>query len=98
MRPTALSASAIVEWLNQHPEWKSSGSTLSRTFVFDGYADALGFVVTLGAHAQKEDHHPDLNLTWGKVTVSLSTHDAGGITQLDLDFAAKAETYFGSNR
>jgi len=98
MRPARLSPSAVTEWLRDHSNWESSGDAIARTFSFKGYPEALGFVVTLGAHAQKVDHHPELTLSWGKVSITLSTHDAGGVTQLDLDFAATADAFFGSAR
>jgi 4a-hydroxytetrahydrobiopterin dehydratase len=60
---------------------------LARTFKFPDFASALAFVVRLGCVAEKRDHHPDVELGWGKARVSWSTHDAGGITQLDLDMA-----------
>jgi len=47
----------------------------------------MGFVVALGVIAEKRDHHPDMLVTWGRVRVQWSTHDAGGVTELDLELA-----------
>ena len=60
---------------------------LARTFTFPDFASALAFVVKVGCAAEKRDHHPDVELGWGKARIAWSTHDAGGITQLDLDMA-----------
>ena len=54
---------------------------------FPDFSAALGFVVRVGLIAEKRDHHPDISFGWGKAHVLWSTHDAGGITQLDLDLA-----------
>lgn len=55
------------------------------------FAAALAFAVRLGMVAEKRDHHPDILIGWGKARVLWSTHDAGGITQLDLDLAERTE-------
>lgn len=96
MRPTALSPAEIDAWRQVHSGWNYADGTVTRTFPFASYGKALGFVVTLGALAERRDHHPDLLLAWGKVTVSLTTHDAKAVTELDLDYAAAVDETFGA--
>jgi 4a-hydroxytetrahydrobiopterin dehydratase len=91
-RPPKLNAATIDAWLVAHPGWAREGElALARTFKFTDFAAALGFVVKVGCAAEKRDHHPDLELGWGRAKVVWSTHDAGGITQLDLDLAEATE-------
>lgn len=67
--------------------WAHDGDRIARTFSFDGYPGAVAFTVRVAMEAEAANHHPDLTLTWGKVHVALSSHDAGGITQRDVDLA-----------
>jgi 4a-hydroxytetrahydrobiopterin dehydratase len=60
---------------------------VARSFKFADFSAAVGFVVRLALAAEKKDHHPDVELGWGKARVLWSTHDAGGITELDLVLA-----------
>ena len=68
-----------------------SGTTLSRVYEFEDFRSALGFVVKVGELAEKADHHPDLELSWGKVVVNITTHAENGLTQLDFDLAAQID-------
>jgi 4a-hydroxytetrahydrobiopterin dehydratase len=64
---------------------------LARTFRFPDFQKALDFVNKIGAIAEKQGHHPDLNLSWGKVEVETWTHDAGGLTEQDFLLASKID-------
>lgn len=87
-RPNRLEPAAVDAWLAQHPGWAREGEgALVRTFEMPDFAASLAFAVRLGMLAEKRDHHPDILIAWGKARVLWSTHDAGGITQLDLDLA-----------
>lgn len=89
-RPAKLDPHAVDTWLKSHPGWeKVAAGAIAKRYSFPDFASALGFVVKVGCHAEKRDHHPDVELGWGKVRVTWSTHDAGGVTELDL---AAAET------
>lgn len=79
------------DFLAQSPGWSREGDALVKTFVFDRYADGLGFAVAVGVEAEKADHHPDLLVAWRKVRVQWTTHDAGGITDLDLRMAERCD-------
>jgi 4a-hydroxytetrahydrobiopterin dehydratase len=67
---------------------------LSRSFSFNDYASGIAFVVRLAFAAERRDHHPDLAVHWGKVRVDWSTHDAGGITEVDAEMAGVTETLY----
>jgi 4a-hydroxytetrahydrobiopterin dehydratase len=69
--------------------WEEVDGALERTFELDSFIDALDFVNRLGALAEAEDHHPDITISYRKVTVRWWTHTAGGITDRDRDLAAK---------
>jgi 4a-hydroxytetrahydrobiopterin dehydratase len=86
--PKKLEDAAIDAWIATHPGWdRVHEKALAREFKFKDFAGALAFVVKLGAAAEKKNHHPDLELGWGRAKATWSTHDAGGVTQLDLEMA-----------
>lgn len=102
-RPGKLEAAVVDAWVAKHPGWecspegwKLSGAVaISRRFTFPDFASALAFTVRVGCWAEKHDHHPDVALGWGKAHVLWSTHDAGGVTQLDLDAAEACDRAAG---
>lgn len=67
---------------------------IEREYAFDGYAPAVDFTNAVAELAEKQDHHPDILLSYGKVKVTLWTHKAGGLTLNDFVFAAKVEKMF----
>jgi 4a-hydroxytetrahydrobiopterin dehydratase len=69
--------------------WNEVDGALERTFELDSFMDALDFVNRLGALAEAENHHPDITISYRKVTVRWWTHTAGGVTDRDRDLAAK---------
>ena len=75
-------------------DWELNNNQLHRIYQFPSYPQAAAFVQTLAEHAESVNHHPDLLLTWRKVSVWLTTHDVGGITALDTDFAHFANQSF----
>ena len=95
-RPTKLDAAAVNTWLAAHPGWERAGeSTITKLYKLPDFASALAFVVRVGCLAERRDHHPDVELGWGRTRVSWTTHDAGGVTQLDLDAAEATDQRFG---
>jgi len=91
-RPSQLSPDSVDAWLATHPGWQRVGDgAIARAYKFPDFSAALGFVVRLGLVAEKKDHHPDVELGWGKARVLWSTHDAGGITELDLELAEASD-------
>src|SRR5688572_25493938 len=71
-----LSREAIEAFIAGHPGWARAGDMLVKTYSFKHYGQAMGFAVHVGFAAEKRDHHPNLHIFWGKVTVEWSTHDA----------------------
>ena len=86
-RPEKLDPAAVDTWLATHAGWTQEGDALARSYTLPDFATAVAFAVRIGMIAEKRDHHPDLHIGWGKAKAIWSTHDAGGITQLDLDLA-----------
>lgn len=69
------------------PGWSTDGRSLRRTYVFPGFPEAIAFVNQLVAPAEAQGHHPDIAISYNRVTLSLTTHDAGGLTVKDLALA-----------
>jgi 4a-hydroxytetrahydrobiopterin dehydratase len=82
-----LTASQIENALPSVPEWKKKGDEISRTFQFKDFVAAMKFVNSVAELAEKTQHHPDIDIRWNKVTLALSTHDAGGLTEKDFKLA-----------
>jgi 4a-hydroxytetrahydrobiopterin dehydratase len=68
--------------------WTRQGDVIVTTVLRQDFAGALAFVNAVGELAEARNHHPDIAISWNKVTLTLSTHSAGGLTQADLDLAA----------
>ncbi|MGK7949445.1 MAG: 4a-hydroxytetrahydrobiopterin dehydratase [Xenococcaceae cyanobacterium] len=82
-----LNQTQIAEKLETLPDWKTDGETIHRMFKFQDFVAAIDFVNKLVEPAEKAGHHPDIAISYNKVTIELTTHDAGGITQKDFDLA-----------
>ncbi len=88
-RLPVLSDIEIQRRLQGLPGWQRNGDALRRTFTFAGFPEAVEFVRTLVAPAEGMNHHPDVDVRYNRVIVTLSTHDSGGITENDLQLAAR---------
>jgi 4a-hydroxytetrahydrobiopterin dehydratase len=86
-----LSDLEIRRALGTLPGWARKGDALNKTYSFARFADGIRFVDAVAVIADKANHHPDIDVRYTKVTFSLSSHDAGGITQRDLDLANAIE-------
>ena len=71
--------------------WERRGDAIARQFVFAGFPDAIAFVARLAFDAEAADHHPDIQISYKRVTLSYSTHSDGGITEKDFAGARKAD-------
>jgi 4a-hydroxytetrahydrobiopterin dehydratase len=92
VRPTKLDDAVVESWRSKHADWERVGEgAIARSYKFKDFSGALGFVVRVGLAAERRDHHPDVELGWGRARVLWSTHDAGGITQLDLELAEASD-------
>ncbi len=86
----ALPEAKIAQMLRELPDWKRDGQEIFRQFTLPSFAEAIRFVNQVATHADKVDHHPDILVQYQKVTLRLSTHDAGGLTEKDFAFATAA--------
>ena len=86
-----LSDAEVKERLTHHPEWTEVGGEIQRTFEFGDFKASMRFVNEVADEAERIQHHPDVLIRYSKVTLTVSTHDAGGITAKDFDLAAFAD-------
>lgn len=87
--PEVLSAEAVDgAILERGLHWRRDGEQLVKVAKRDGFAGALAYVNDVGALAEEANHHPDIDIRWDTVTLRLSTHSAGGLTEKDLALAA----------
>ncbi len=82
-----VSDSEIDAFVEGHTGWGHEGDAVSRTYEFADFNESMGFVTRVALSAEKADHHPDIDIRWNKVTLTLSTHSEGGVTPKDLDLA-----------
>ncbi len=77
------------------PGWRIApdGAAIIRTFVFRNFSEAFAFMTRCALAAEKLDHHPDWSNTYKTVNISLSTHDAGGLTELDFELARRMDRF-----
>jgi 4a-hydroxytetrahydrobiopterin dehydratase len=73
-------------------QWRVEDGRLTKQFVFKDFVEAFGFMTQAAIHAQSMDHHPEWDNVYKKVDVRLSTHSAGGITELDFELARRMES------
>lgn len=92
--PDQLSAERIGEALAGLPGWAADGEeALRKSFRLEDHIAAMGFVTRVAMAAEAMNHHPELTIVYASVDIRLSTHDAGGVTQLDVDLAERIEHY-----
>jgi len=81
----------VAKGLESHPSWVELKGEIQRTFEFDDFKAAMRFVNEVADYAERVQHHPDILVRYNKVTLSVSTHDASGITQKDFDLATETD-------
>jgi 4a-hydroxytetrahydrobiopterin dehydratase len=88
-RPAPLDEAALSAALStpDAPAWELVGGRLVKVVECPSFAAALDFVMAVGRLAEEADHHPDIDIRWRTVTLALITHDAGGLTELDIAMA-----------
>ena len=91
MPPTKLTDAEIETALQTLDGWTRAGTKLHRTFTFPDFVAAFGFMTSAALVAERMNHHPDWSNVYRTVRVDLSTHDAGGITALDVTLAASMD-------
>lgn len=90
-----LADDEVAQWLEARSGWERHGDEIGKRFERASFADAISFVVRIGFLAEAVNHHPDLDIRWRTVAVALTTHDSGGLTDLDLALAASIDEAAG---
>jgi 4a-hydroxytetrahydrobiopterin dehydratase len=88
---TLLNPDEIDSALNHGLAWERQGEELVKTHTEKDFVGALAFVNQVGDLAEEMNHHPDIDIRWNKVTLRLTTHSAGGLTNLDLALARQID-------
>ena len=86
-----LDEAKIISALAALPQWQRNGQVISRTFTFPVFRAALAFVNAVAEIAEQANHHPDVDIRWKKITLALTTHDAGGLTEKDFALAKQCD-------
>ena len=88
-----LSEAQINDALKGAPDWALVGEAIQKTYQFRDFLTAMKFVDTVADAAEHSQHHPDILIRYNRVTLTLATHDAGGITTKDFDLAKKSDQF-----
>ena len=88
----------MTAFVKSHPRWRFADNSFTCSIQFNTYMDGIAFVNRVAELAEAANHHPDLVVKWRKVDLSLTTHDAGGVTHLDIDLAGRIEELIGVAR
>ena len=89
-----LTTAQINLHLKAVPDWKQHAHVLFRVFKFEGFLMSIAFVRRIAKRAEKLQHHPDIDIRFDKVTLTLTTHDAGGLTEKDFEMAEQCDVVF----
>lgn len=84
-----LSDNEVQQALHKLPGWKKNGSAIERNFQFTNFLQAMDFVNQIAEAAEALNHHPDIHISYNKVTMALVSHDSGGVTQRDIRMAGR---------
>jgi 4a-hydroxytetrahydrobiopterin dehydratase len=90
-----LERQRVAEQLQKLSNWTLQGDEIERLFVLENFVDAMIFVNKVAEIAEEEGHHPDIRILYNRVTLTLSTHDAGGLTQKDFQMAHRIDSLGG---
>jgi 4a-hydroxytetrahydrobiopterin dehydratase len=90
-----LDEAAVQRALEQLPDWSLEAGKLHRELHFDGFVEAFGFMSSMALVSERMNHHPQWSNVYGRVAIDLTTHDAGGITERDLEWARRANALLG---
>ena len=86
-----LSEEQIRERLQQRPGWELAGGQIRKVYTFASFGEAMAFANRVAQAAEAQDHHPDILIQYDRVTLTLSSHDAGGLTERDFRLAARID-------
>ena len=90
----ALTSKQVSLHLKAVPNWLKRAQAIRRTFKFEGFLKSVAFVDRIAKKAQKSNHHPDIDIRFNQVTLTLTTHDEGGITGKDFTLARQCDEAF----
>jgi 4a-hydroxytetrahydrobiopterin dehydratase len=90
-RPPRLSPDELSAALHGLPLWSGDGEAIRRTVELPSFRDAVAAIVAIADVAEELDHHPDIDLRWRTLHLTLSTHSAGGVTEFDLQLARRID-------
>jgi 4a-hydroxytetrahydrobiopterin dehydratase len=93
---TVLTASEVGLALQTLPGWTGDGKSIVRVFQFGNFLEAIEFVNKIAVAAETANHHPDILINYNKVTLTLVSHDSGGVTRRDIGMAGKINEIAGS--
>jgi len=79
----------------QVPGWTVADGRMRREFAFADFSEAFGFMTRVALIAEKLDHHPEWTNSWNRVTIEITSHDKGGVTQLCVEFAGRVNRLLG---
>lgn len=93
-----LSTEAIAIAVSKLNEWQIQQDRIVRSFTFDDFVDAFGFMTRVALCAERADHHPDWSNSYRTVEICLTTHSAGGISRKDIELALEIDHLYGETR
>ena len=93
MQPMA--EDALETALAELPDWERKDNRIRREFRFGNFVEAFGFMSSVALLAEKADHHPEWSNVYNRVTIELTTHDAGGLTERDVSLAGEIDRLMG---
>jgi len=89
--PSTLAHDSVQTWMKKVPVWEHRKNAIERVFEFDDYMSGMDFVNAVAEIAESAQHHPDISISYTKVTLLLTTHDKGGLTESDFEVAARID-------
>jgi 4a-hydroxytetrahydrobiopterin dehydratase len=90
----ALTSEQVCLKLKAIPEWSVKAQSLCRTFTFEGFLTSIAFVRRVAKRAEKNQHHPDIDIRYDQVTLTLTTHEESGLTEKDFTLAEHCDEIF----
>ena len=91
-----LTLAEVETFLASLPGWTLDGNTIRKTFTSESFPDAMACLLRLAFAAEASDHHPDVHVSYKRVTLTYTTHSEGGLTRKDIDGAREAERIFAA--
>ena len=93
--PDLLTPEQLAERMQGAPEWSIADGQIAREFTLASFVAAIDFVGGVAAIAERLNHHPDIDIRYRRVQIAVSTHSAGGLTELDFELAAQVDRLLG---